>query len=150
MATPARLIPLRVLVGGTLFVHGFARLFGGPNRKVPEAALKYLGDEYQEWMEGGGIDRFAEQLGDLGTPNPRAFAYALAGTECFGGALFALGIKTRLTGLALAGELGASIYRVYWGHGMVGGGGWELPMMLMIGALTVVLREEDARKTESG
>ena len=96
MATPIRLVPLRVLVGGTLFVHGFARLFGGPNRKVPEAALKYLGDEYQEWMEG------------------------------------------------------ASIYRVYWGHGMVGGGGWELPMMLMIGALTVVLREEDARKTESG
>jgi hypothetical protein len=33
---------------------------------------------------------------------------------------------------------------------MVGGGGWELPMMLMIGALTVVLGEEDARKTESG
>ena len=56
MATPMRLVPLRALVGGTLFVHGFARLFGGPNRKVPEVALKYLGEEYQEWMEGGGID----------------------------------------------------------------------------------------------
>ncbi len=149
MATPMRLVPLRVLVGGTLFVHGFARLFGGPNREVPEAALRYLGEEYQEWMEGGGIDRFTEQLRDLGAPNPRAFAYALAGTECFGGALFALGVKTRLSGLALAGELGASVYRVYWGHGMVGGGGWELPMLLMIGALTVMLGEEDDRKDES-
>src|SRR5436309_13318403 len=123
MATPIRLVPLRVLVGGTLFVHGFARLFGGPNRKVPEAALKYLGDEYQEWMEGGGIDRFAEQLGDLGTPNPRAFAYALAGTECFGGALIALGIMTRLSWLAFAGELGAWSNRVELWQGLVGCGG---------------------------
>ena len=149
MATPARLIPLRVLVGGTLFVHGFARLFGGPDRNVPKTALKYLGEEYQNWMEGGGIDRFTERLTEIGVPNPRAFAYALAGTECFGGALFALGVQTRLTGLAVAGELGASIYRTYWGHGMVGGGGWELPMLLMMGALTVVLGEEDKRKAES-
>src|SRR2546427_1234890 len=122
MATPIRLVPLRVLVGGTLFVHGFARLFGGPNRKVPEAALKYLGDEYQEWMEGGGIDRFAEQLGDLGTPNPRAFAYALAGTECFSGTLFALGSQTRLTGLTLAGPLRGPTHPGHWGHGPVEGG----------------------------
>ena len=55
-------------------------------------------------MEGGGIDRFTEQLRDIGVPNPRAFAYAVAGTECFGGALFALGVKPRLSGLALAGQ----------------------------------------------
>lgn len=142
MATPTRLVPLRVLVGGTLFVHGFARFFGGPNRKVPEIALTYLGEEYQEWMEGGGIDIFTERLAELGLPNPRVLAYALAGTECFGGLLFAAGKWTRLSGLAVAAELGGSIYRVYWKHGMVGGGGWELPMLLMIGALTVVLNEE--------
>ena len=93
-------------------------------------------------MAGGGIDRFTERLTELGVPNPRAFAYALAGTECFGGLLFATGKWTRLSGLAVAAELGASIYRVYWKHGMVGGGGWELPMLLMIGALTVVANEE--------
>jgi len=142
MTTPLRLVPLRVLVGGTLAVHGFARLFGGPERKVPAWALKYLGKEYQEWLEGGGMDRFTEQLRELGVPNPRVFAYALSGTECFGGALFATGKWTCLTGLALALELGASIRRVYWGHGMVGGGGWELPMLMMIGALTVVVSEE--------
>jgi len=32
---------------------------------------------------------------------------------------------------------------------MVGGGGWELPMLLMVGALTVVLGEEDAPKNQS-
>src|SRR5205809_6475478 len=148
MATPARLIRLRGGVGGTLFVHGFARLFGGPDRSVPKTALKYLGEEYQNWMEGGGIDRFTERLAEIGVPNPRAFACALAGTECFGGTLFALGVQTRLTGLAVAAELGASTYRTYWGHGMGGGGGWERPRLLMIGALTVVLGEEDARKDE--
>jgi uncharacterized membrane protein YphA (DoxX/SURF4 family) len=142
MATPLRLVPLRVLVGGTLFVHGFARFFGGPNRKLPEPMLKYLGTEYQEWIEGGGISRFTEQLNDLGVPNPRGFAYVLAGAECFGGALFAAGKWTRISGLALAGELSASIYRVYWGHGMVGGGGWELPTLLLFGVLTVVASEE--------
>lgn len=142
MATPMRLVPLRVLVGGTLFVHGFARFFGGPNRKVPEVALTYLGEEYQEWMEGGGIDTLTERLAELGLPNPRVLAYALAGTECFGGLLFAAGKWTRFSGLAVAAELGASIYRVYWKRGMAGGGGWELPMLLMVGALTVVLNEE--------
>ena len=142
MATPLRLVPLRVLVGSTLFVHGFARLFGGPGKRVPESAVKYLGEEYQEWMEGGGIDKFTSQIEELGVPNARAAAYALAGTECIGGALFALGIKTRLSGLALSAELGASIAKVYWGHGMVGGGGWELPMLLLFGVATVVVSEE--------
>jgi len=151
MATPLRLVPLRVVVGSTLFVHGFARLFGGPEKKVPEGALKYLGAEYQEWMEGGGIEKFTSQLEELGVPNPRMAAYALAGTECFGGALFALGIKTRLSGAALATELGASIWRVYWGHGMVGGGGWELPMLLLFGVATVVVSEEyEGVETKSG
>src|SRR5207237_10479219 len=134
MATPMRLVPLRVLVGGTLFVHGFARLFGGPDRKVPESALKYLGQEYQEWIEGGGIDRFTERLAEIGVPNPRAFAYALAGTECFGGALFALGVQTRLRGLAVAAELGALVYRTIRGPGLVGGGGCALPMAIVVGA----------------
>ncbi len=141
MSTPMRLVPLRVLVGGTLFVHGFARFFGGPNRRVPEVALKYLGEEYQEWMEGGGIDRFTEQLAELGVPNPRAFAYALSGAECFGGALFAAGKWTRLSGLAVAAELGGSIYRVHWKHGMVGGGGWELPGLQLAAVITVLLNE---------
>src|SRR5207237_7694824 len=146
MATPMRLVPLRVLVGGTLFVHGFARLFGGPDRKVPESALKYLGQEYQEWIEGGGIDRFTERLAEIGVPNPRAFAYALAGTECFGGALFALGVQTRLSGLAVAAELGAAIYRTYRRHGMVGGGGWERPTLLLPGGPPVVLGEDGLRR----
>ena len=80
--------------------------------------MKYLGEEYQEWMEGGGIDKFTSQIEELGVPNARAAAYALAGTECIGGALFALGIKTRLSGLALSAELGARSPRC------TGGTGW--------------------------
>jgi uncharacterized membrane protein YphA (DoxX/SURF4 family) len=146
MATPKRLIPLRLAVGGTLAIHGFAKLFGGPGKRVPEWAARYLGQEYQEWFENGGVDRLAIELQeadpDAGGPDPRLFAYLSACTEFFGGALFALGIGTRLTGLALAAQLAASIQRIHRRRGMVGPDGWELPALLLIGTLTVVMYEE--------
>lgn len=147
MTTPKRLIPLRVAVGGTLAVHGFAKLFGGPGQRLPEWATRYLGEEYQEWFENGGVDRLAADLQEsapegAGGPDPRFLAYLGACTEFFGGALFALGIATRLTGLALAAHLAASIQRVHRRRGMVGPGGWGLPALLLIAALTVVMYEE--------
>jgi uncharacterized membrane protein YphA (DoxX/SURF4 family) len=144
MSTPMRLVPLRMLTGGAIAVHGFARLFGGPGTadKLPEPVYKYLGEEYREWMEGGGIDIFAQRLQDeFGIENPRLVGYALASTEFAGGILFALGMFTPLAALALAADLGLSIKNVYWGHGMVGGGGWELPAMLLAGVVTVLLNE---------
>ena len=144
MGTPLRLVPLRMAVGGTLAVHGFARLFGGPgtSERQPAEAYEYLGEEYKEWMEGGGMDNFSRQLEAIGVPNARTMAYALAGTEFAGGVLFALGMFTPLAGLALAADLGASIKKVYWGHGMVGGGGWELPALLLAGVATVLINQK--------
>ena len=57
MATPMRLVPLRVVVGGTLCVHGFARLFGGPNRKVPTFALSTSARNTRSgWQAGASTD----------------------------------------------------------------------------------------------
>ena len=144
MGTPLRLVPLRMAVGGTLAVHGFARLFGGPgtSQNLPAEAYQYLGEEYREWMEGGGMDNFSRQLAEIDVPNPRTMAYALASAEFAGGVLFALGMFTPLAGLVLAADLGASIKRVYWGHGMVGGGGWELPALLLAGVVTVLINQK--------
>lgn len=77
-----------------------------------------------------------------GGADPRLLAYLSACTEFFGGALFALGIGTRLTGLALAAHLAASIQRIHRRRGMVGSDGWGLPALLLIAALTVVMYEE--------
>ncbi|MEX2236244.1 MAG: DoxX family protein [Dehalococcoidia bacterium] len=144
MGTPLRLVPLRLATGGTLAVHGFARLFGGPgtSERIPAEAYRYLGEEFREWMEGGGNENFTRQLEELGIPNARMAAYALAGTEFAGGVLFALGMFTPLAGLALGADLFASIRRVYWGHGMVGGGGWELPALLLTGVGTVLINQK--------
>jgi uncharacterized membrane protein YphA (DoxX/SURF4 family) len=144
MGTPLRLVPLRMAVGGTLAVHGFARLFGGPgtSQNLPAEAYQYLGEEYKEWMEGGGMDNFSRQLEEIDVPNPRAMAYALASAEFAGGVLFATGMFTPLAALVLAADLGASIKKVYWGHGMVGGGGWELPALLLAGVVTVLINQK--------
>ncbi|MPZ22564.1 MAG: DoxX family membrane protein [Dehalococcoidia bacterium] len=141
MSTPLRLVPLRVITGSTLAVHGFARLFGGPGTRVPEQAQEYLGPEYQEWMENGGIDRLAQRLEAMGVSNPRSVAYAIAGGEFFGGVLLTLGLFTPLAGMALAAELGASIKRLHWDQGMAGSDGWEVPALLLASVVTILINE---------
>jgi uncharacterized membrane protein YphA (DoxX/SURF4 family) len=142
MGTPLRLVPLRLVTGGTLAVHGFARLFGGSGSSdnLPQGVLKYLGEDYRELMEGGGIQRFSGELEEMGIANTRPVAHTLAGAEFAGGILFALGIFTPLAALALIADLGTSIKRD-WDNGMVGEGGWELPAVLLAGVVTVLLNE---------
>jgi putative oxidoreductase len=100
----------RVVLGGVIMVHGYAKLFNGVSVVV--------GDKI---------------LGPMGFPMPEAWGYFLGILEFFGCALFAVGLLTRPLALMLTVELFIAVFGVHMKNGFgVGVGGFEYPLILAV------------------
>ena len=133
------LLLLRINVGGILMAHGYPKLFGGPDTKVPETPLKLLGPNWRTFTENSGPRQFAAGLEKMGVPYPVAAAYVSGSAEFFGGMALLLGLKTRLAAMLVIGNLAVAIWKVHWKNGFFGEGGFELPLSLATGAATLKL-----------
>jgi len=133
------LLLLRIVVGGTLMVHGWPKLFGGPDKKAPEPFDKVLGPNWQPFIERSGPEQFAAGLEKMNIPYPLAGAYASGIAETFGGLALILGFKTRLAAIPIIFNLGVAIWKVHWKKGYFGEGGFELPLSLAAGTASLGL-----------
>ena len=133
------LLLLRLVVGGTMMAHGYPKLFGGPEKRPPDQAVKLLGPNWPPFFESHGPKDFAAGLEQLGLPYPVAGAYVSGIAEFFGGLGLALGFKSRLSALAIIGNLSVAIWKVHWKNGYFGQGGFELPLTLSAGAAAIGL-----------
>ncbi len=133
------LLLLRLNVGVILMAHGYPKLFGGPDKKVPERPLKVLGPNWQTSIEHGGPQAFADGLEKMGVPYPQVAAYVSGATELFGGLALVLGFKTRLVALPIIINMSTAIWKVHWKNGFFGQGGFELPLSLATGVATLGL-----------
>lgn len=109
------LLVVRLGVGGVLMAHGVRKLFG--------------------WFGGAGIEGTAGWLESIGFEPGRESAIASGLCEAGGGALIAAGLATPAAGAAAAGGMVAA-GAVHWEHGLFNEeGGFELPLLLGIGAV---------------
>jgi len=131
------LLILRLIVGGIFAVHGYPKLFGGPDKPVHPLLAEYLGPGFVQAMQNG-PGGFRGLLERLRLPNPERMATFVGGVEFFGGLLLALGLYTRLSALLLSGDMAVAIGKVHWRNGLVGQGGFELPLSLLGACLTLL------------
>jgi putative oxidoreductase len=139
MLRDAGLLLLRLGVGGTMMAHGYPKLFGGPDKPAPEVLERALGPNFPGAVERGGPKGFAESLEQLGIPQPLLGAYASGLAEFGGGLGILLGLKTRLSALAVIFNLGVAIKAVHWKNGFYGQGGFEFPASVATGAAALFL-----------
>jgi putative oxidoreductase len=94
---------MRLSLGAVMFGHGYLKVFGG-------------------------LHHHAQFVASLGLP--AWTAYVSSFTEFFGGLLVLLGLFTRLAAFAICIDLSVAIVKVHLHHGMMGNGGYELPLAL--------------------
>ena len=112
--TPYAQLPLRLGIGLAMLVHGWAHV------AHPEVLSRAL-------------TRADLPAGDM-------LAWVLAGIELIGGLLVLLGFQTRLAALVVALRCGLGAFVVSWGKGFFADdGGFEYPLLLMLGALCLWL-----------
>lgn len=100
---PIALLALRVVLGVIMMAHGYGKVFGG-------------------------MERFAQNVSNLGFPT--FMAYVAAYSEFFGGLLVILGLGTRIAALFIIGVMTVAIFKVHWAQGLTGQGGFEFPLAL--------------------
>src|ERR687888_1438339 len=111
------LLLLRVVVGGTMAVHGAQKLLG--------------------WFDGPGLGGVKKMLGNFAFRWPALMALGLGLTEC-AGLLFALGFLTPLAGLGIAVVTLNAIALVHFKNGFWNGkGGYEFNLVLLTVAVAV-------------
>lgn len=133
------LLLLRLGAGATLMAHGYPKLFGGPEKAPPEPAAKVLGPNFEEAVQGGGPESFAQTLAQMGVPEPQVAA-VLAGLAEFGGGLgLAAGFMTRPAGLAAAANMAVAARKAHWPQGFYGQGGYEFPLLLGLVAAALAI-----------
>jgi putative oxidoreductase len=109
------LLVLRLGLGGVLMAHGAQKLFG--------------------LFGGGGIEGTAAGMESMGYEPGRESAIAAGVCETGAGALLGLGLATPAAGAAAAGTMSAAV-AVGWPNGLFAmKGGFELPLLLGIGAV---------------
>jgi len=114
------LLLLRMVVGLTLAAHGSQKLFG--------------------WFGGGGVDGTARGMEQLGFVPGRRAAVMAGLAETGGGVLLALGAATPAAAAALMGVMLVAIVSVHLKQGFfVTNGGYELPLVLGLAALSLVI-----------
>lgn len=95
------------------------------------------------WFHGPGLHRTAVYFAGTAHLHPGMFFAVLGGVIEFGGALcMALGLGTRLAGLALAGDQVMAMITVTWVHGvnsLSNTPGYEFNMTLCVLALVMVV-----------
>ncbi len=133
------LLVLRLIVGGIFAAHGFPKLFGGPGKRVPPTAQRYLGPGFVQAMERGSPQAFAQVLEHLRIPNPGAMAVFVGWVEFLGGILLAIGMLTRFAAALLVGNMAVAIQKVHAKQGLVGQGGSEFPLALLAASLAILL-----------
>jgi len=116
---------LRIAIGAIFIAHGQAKLFGGL----------------------GGVEKY---LHGLGFPIPSVFAVILAITEFFGGVCLLIGLFTRWAALLISVVMIVAILKVHLPHGLTGAGGYEFPLALLAGALSLALTGPKKLSVEKG
>ena len=109
---------LRLCVGAVFLVHGAQKLFG--------------------LLGGGGISGTAKMLASFGLPSPSVLAVVLGLVEFGGGVLLMLGTVTLWVALALLVDVGLTVWKVHYPHGLTLKGG-VLPGYGQAGELQFVL-----------
>jgi putative oxidoreductase len=118
VAQDVGLLAVRAAAGLMLAGHGAQKLFG--------------------WWGGPDFDFIVNSLGHAGYTPARFFAYLLGGSELVGGLLLALGFLTPLASAAVIGVMFNAVVGVHWHSGVwAQNGGYELPLLFGIAALTV-------------
>ncbi len=102
---------LRLAVGGAMVIHGSQKLFGDPGR--------FIG--------------FVEKLG---FPLPTVFGWAAIAAEFLGGLALVLGLATRWAAVFVAFTMGVAVFIA---HANDGFNKQEYPLVLMLGALSLLL-----------
>lgn len=106
------LVPIRLVMGILFIAHG--------------------------WQKLSGLEGVAQFLTSLGFTAP-FWAYLVAGGEFFGGVLLLIGLLTRLAALNIAVIMLVAIFKVHWANGLIGQGGFEYPLTLLAGAITLMI-----------
>ena len=131
------LLLLRVVFGGLMALHGYPKLFGGPNKQVSPQAERILGKGFTQSLQQGGFSNFAGMVQSMQVPAPQVLAGAAAGAEFFGGLALILGWRTRLTSLLLITDMLTAVRKVHWNNGIQGQGGFELNLLFLGGLLAL-------------
>jgi putative oxidoreductase len=117
------LVAVRIALTWIFFYYGTAKLFG--------------------WFNGAGIHGTSLFFANTAHLHPGGFFAVVGGVVEFGGAIaIALGIGSRLVGLALVGDMLMAMITVTWGNGIHSLGlhqGYELNLAVAALALVVVL-----------
>lgn len=108
---PLGLLVLRVVLGVIMMGHGYPKVFGGLHQHV-------------------------QLVSSLGLPG--WLAYLSAAAEFLGGILVILGLFTRCAALAIAIDLTVVITKVHWKNGLLGNGGYQLPLALAAIAFSLI------------
>jgi putative oxidoreductase len=106
---------LRIIIGIVFIMHGSQKLF----------TYGYQG--------------VVGSMGQMGIPAPEIAAVLIMTTELVG-TLLLLGLFTRLAAIPIAFAMLVAIVQVHLKHGFfAGGGGYEFPLTLAVGAIALVL-----------
>ncbi|HWO93855.1 MAG TPA: DoxX family protein [Dehalococcoidia bacterium] len=124
------LLLLRLITGVTLVVHGFPKLFGGPEKQPPKVLVRAFGQNYPQAYEHGSPSGFAEALRQMNVPMPRVSAYLSGMAELFGGLALILGLMTRFFAPMAAFNMAVAARVAHWQTGFYGPGGYEFPVLL--------------------
>ena len=108
---PLALLVMRLALGAVMFVHGYHKVFGG-------------------------LHHHAQFVASLGLP--AWTAYVSSFTEFLGGLLILLGLFTRVAAFAVCIDLAVAIVKVHLHNGLIGNGGYELPLALAALAFALI------------
>jgi len=108
---PLALLVMRLALGAIIVDHGYHKVFGGLNHHV----------------------QFVTSLG-----LPAWSAYLSAFTEFLGGLLVLTGLFTRIAAIAICIDLSVAIFKVHLHNGLMGNGGYELPLALATLAFALI------------
>ena len=111
---------LRLIVGATFAAHGAQKL----------VSFGFAGT--------------AGFLGSLGVPMANVMAPVLIATELVGGLLLVLGLFTRYVSIPLIFTMGVAIASIHLRHGFFAPQGYEFPLLLGVGTMTLALQGSGA------
>ncbi len=110
---------VRASLGALFLIHGGQKLFG--------------------WWGGPGPDGFVTGISGMGLPFPTVMAWAAMLAEFAGGIALLLGVMTRFFALGILVNMVVAIWKVHLPNGLLGQGGYELPLFYGIVALSFVI-----------
>lgn len=133
------LLLLRLVVGGIMMIHGYPKLFGGKQKseQLPEEATQTLGEGFAQQVEQGGLEQTAGMMEQIGLPNPKGAAWAVAAIEFVGGLMVAVGWMTRPAAAAIAFSQMVAINKVHSEEGLVGGYEYNVTLIGAASALAL-------------